>query len=44
MLTALQVIMGISDAELIILDAFEDFEYIRRSVQISLTVSYFQLK
>ncbi|CAM0909733.1 unnamed protein product [Alopecurus aequalis] len=32
-----KVIMGISDAELIVLDAFEDFEYVRTSVQISLT-------
>lgn len=32
-----KVIMGISDAELIVLDAFEDFEYVRRRVQISLT-------
>ncbi|KAE8802223.1 protein AIG2 [Hordeum vulgare] len=33
-----KVIMGISDAELIVLDAFEDFEYVRRRVQISLTM------
>ncbi|CAM0909732.1 unnamed protein product [Alopecurus aequalis] len=33
-----KVIMGISDAELIVLDAFEDFEYVRTSVQISLTI------
>ena len=32
-----KVMMGISDAELIVLDAFEDFEYVRRRVQISLT-------
>ncbi|KAM0915330.1 hypothetical protein ACQ4PT_010935 [Festuca glaucescens] len=32
-----RVIMGISDAELIVLDAFEDYEYVRRRVQISLT-------
>ncbi|KAK1551448.1 hypothetical protein QYE76_018266 [Lolium multiflorum] len=32
-----RVIMGISDAELIVLDAFEDYEYVRRTVQISLT-------
>ncbi|KQK17418.1 AIG2-like protein D [Brachypodium distachyon] len=32
-----KVIMGVTDAELILLDAFEDFEYVRRRVQISLT-------
>uniref|UniRef100_A0ACD5ZCH8 Uncharacterized protein n=1 Tax=Avena sativa TaxID=4498 RepID=A0ACD5ZCH8_AVESA len=31
-----RVIMGISDAELVVLDAFEDYEYVRRRVQISL--------
>jgi hypothetical protein len=41
MITALQVITGISDAELTVLDAFEDYEYVRRTVQISLTVSFF---
>jgi hypothetical protein len=39
--TARQVITGISDAELIVLDAFEDYEYVRRRVKISLTVSSF---
>lgn len=31
--------MGITDEELVILDNFEDVEYVRRSVEISLLVS-----
>lgn len=34
----MQVLSGITDPELNILDAFEDFEYERRIVDVSLTV------
>lgn len=31
--------MGITDPELVVLDTFEDVEYLRRTVEISLIVS-----
>jgi hypothetical protein len=39
MLIDLQVIMGVTDEELQVLDAFEDVEYTRTRVEISLAVS-----
>ena len=38
MLIDLQVIMGVTDEELQVLDAFEDVEYTRTRVEISLVV------
>jgi hypothetical protein len=40
-LLALQVVMGVTDEELQVLDAFEDVEYTRTRVEISLTVRRF---
>ena len=42
MLIGLQVIMGVTDEELRLLDAFEDVEYTRTRVEISLAVSMFK--
>jgi hypothetical protein len=39
-LFALQVFKGITDGELDVLDIFEDEEYVRETVGISLTVSH----
>lgn len=42
MVFVLQVLFGITDDELYILDEFEDIEYERENVQVLLTVSHFR--
>lgn len=39
----MQVLFGITDHELNVLDEFEDIEYERENVQVLLTVSHFQI-